>query len=189
MLCTTPTVIYCTDTRFPEPRNILYNLQQSAGASVPLCNIQNRKIEMAEPLPASHSQSMHLIRVCSQNVLAGGPQPNAGAARGPPHLTTPSSVPGMPWQHHSSACGWLAVLSHFQVSTGCSTQVQSLSQVALNWVWLLINICHLGGAFTGQGLGDCMFSTEQITMRDLTGPSDISIITLLPCTSIIQFRS
>lgn len=37
--------------------------------------------------------------------------------------TTSHSMPGMPWQHQSSGHRWLALFTHFQVSTDCSADI------------------------------------------------------------------
>lgn len=68
--------------------------------------------------------------------------------------TTTHSVPGMPWQHQSSGHRSLALLTLFQVSFDRFAEVHLLSQMALGWVWLLINVCHLGGAFAGSEYGN-----------------------------------
>lgn len=129
--------------QYPKARHVFYCSQGSAGASVLHHTLQTR--------PAATKDVPH------QDL-----QPKGAYWRVTAHChgllrvfcTTTHSVPGVPWQHQSSGHRSLALLTLFQMSFDRFAEVQSLSQMALGWVWLLINVCHLGDAFAGSEYGN-----------------------------------
>lgn len=148
-LFTAPTIICNLMPQCPKARHVFYCLQWTTGASVLHHPLQTRQVGRAS---ASQLQQRTCpIRTCSQKVPIGG---SHSIAMGCWRSTAPQHTVCQASMAASKLRTQLALLTHFQVSFDCFAAVQSLSQMASDWVWLLINMYYLGGEFAGSEYGN-----------------------------------